>query len=136
MHRHQQILLANLADARPLGVPTVRSVVAVTAFWQTVAVPDSGIETHQDQRAVIPAHAPHGIRFWFLCAVNAAGAGDFGELIPPHELPILSGLPPFAERTAGCGGVLDHAGISVPVVCIHKATLAAEKSLAMVAGQL
>lgn len=87
---------------------------------------------------MIPAHAPHGIRFWFLCAVNAAGAGDFGELIPPHESCQSSPRPSRHSPSAplGVAGSADHARISVPVVCIHKATLAAEKVLAMVAGQL
>jgi hypothetical protein len=36
MHRHEEIVFADLADARPFGIPTVSAVIGMRCFWQTV----------------------------------------------------------------------------------------------------
>ena len=47
MHGHQQIVLTDLSNARPLGVPAVRPVVAVARFGQAKLVPFAILQKHQ-----------------------------------------------------------------------------------------
>ena len=49
VHGHEELAAADLADARPLGVPAVRAVVAVRAFRQAEAVPLPGVEHLQNE---------------------------------------------------------------------------------------
>ena len=136
VHGHQQRTFADVADARPLGVPAVGAVVAVAGLRQAVALPAPLVQAHEQQRAMVPARAPDRIGVRMRAAVNAAGTGDFGELVAAHELPVLTGAAPLAERAARRGGIGEHARIAVAVVGVHQPALAAVQALAVVAGQL
>ena len=49
VHGHEQVAFADLADARPLGVPAVRAVVAVTGLGQAEGAPLTTVEQHKNE---------------------------------------------------------------------------------------
>ena len=60
VHRHQH-LVADLTDARPLRVPAMCAVVAMRCLRQSIRMPLAVIETHEDERAMIPADGPQRV---------------------------------------------------------------------------
>ena len=134
VHGGQQILLADLADARPLGVPAVRAVIGVAAFRQAVGVPLPVLQQHQDQRAVVPAQGPDRIGVRIGVAGDAAGAGDLGELVLADERPVALALPD--TQRAG-GDVGPHRGVFTAraVVGIDQKALAGVEAFAVVPRQ-
>jgi hypothetical protein len=80
--------LADVADARPLGIPALCAIVGVARLWHAKGVPLAGIEEHEDKRAMVPADAPDGIGGGVRVTGDAAEPGDVGELIPADDAPI------------------------------------------------
>ena len=82
---------------------------------------------------MIPANAPDRIGFRMPVTTEAARTGDFGELIAPHELPVIARFCPFPQGTAGCRRISEHAFVTVAIVRIHDPSLAAVEAFAMIA---
>ena len=133
VHRHQRVALADVADARPLGVPAVGAVVAVARFGQAEGLPRAAVEHHEDERAVIPADAPDRIALRAR-AFDAAGAGHFGELVAAHDRPIARRR---ATRPTPRTSSVDRAalGARLAVVRVDQAALAGVQALAVVARE-
>ena len=96
VHGHQQRVLADVADARPLGVPAVRAVVAVAGLGQAEGVPLAAVEQHEDERAMIPADAPEAVVAGRI-AVDATGTGDIGELVAADDGPLVGLAVPLGQ---------------------------------------
>ena len=105
VHGHQaRAFLADVADTRPLGVPAVGAVVRVAAFGQAVARPLAVFHHHQDDGAKIPADGPQRIFRRIGVAGQAAGPGDFGELVAADERPVAFAVE-RAEASADDGRI-------------------------------
>ena len=135
MHRHQaRAVFADVADARPLGVPAVRAVVRVAALRQAVARPLAVFHDHQDDGAEIPADGPDGILRRIGVAGQAAGAGDFGELVAADERPVA--LAVERAEAAADGGRVGAGGAGVlTVVREDDQALSGVEAFAVVAGK-
>lgn len=101
VHCHQQILLADLADARPFDVPTVGAVVSVARLRESIGMPLALVEHGQDERAEVPSGGPHRIGLRLRVAVNPARPGDLGVLIPPHNRPAVRLAVPRGQHARG-----------------------------------
>ncbi len=134
VHGHEQVVFADVADARPLGMPAVRAVVGVGGLGQPPGAPSAVIETLEQQRTLVPTHGPEGIGVGMLVAVDAARAGDFGKLRAPDELEI-SGAGPFAERAAFRIGIAFGERAVFAIVGKHEAALAGVEPFAVPAGE-
>ena len=135
VHGHQaRAFLADVADARPFGVPAVCAVVRVAALRQAVARPLAVFHHHEDDRAEIPADGPDRILGRVGVAGEAAGPGDFGELVAADERPVACAVE-GAERAARDRRVDERLGALLAVVRDDDLALARVESLAVVAGQ-
>jgi hypothetical protein len=85
---------------------------------------------------MIPADGPDGIRIRFFVAGKAAGSGDLGKLVAPHDRPALEAATPLRQRAARDVG--PHAGQrgGLTVVGVDQPPLAREQALAMVTRQV
>ena len=136
MHRHEQIGFADVADAGPLGVPTVRAVVRMRGFREAVAVPRAMVEDLENERAEIPADGPERIGGGIFVAGEAAGAGNFGELVAADDGPRGVMAVPGREDAGGDVGV-DLGFFAVfAVVGVNEDALAGVKAFAVVAGEV
>ena len=134
VHRHEEVVaLADLADAWPLGVPAVGTVVTVAGFGEAVAVPFALVETHQDERAGVPTGGPDRVGGWVWVAVDSAGSGDFGELFFEDGIEGAGLAIPLCED-AGLGeGILFCGSASLSVVGVNNAILPGVEAFAVVA---
>ena len=136
VHGHQIVVLpcSHIADAWPLGVPSVCPVVAVAGLGQAVEGPSLlPVPNAQDYRLVVPSRRPYRVGVGVGVATDAPGAGHLGKLVPAHHFPVLS--VPFGQ----------HAGLYVKpaqcflaafsVVAEHQHALSRIQALSVHAGQ-
>ena len=135
VHGGQQVLLADLADARPLGIPPVGAVVAMTALGQAVVMPFPVIQQRQDQGFRVPSHRPERVRRRVFVPQDPAGTGHFGELVAPHQLPVP--FPePLRESAGGDRGIDSDLGPLLAIVGIDQPPLRGIEAFAVITGQL
>ena len=90
MHRHQHVIFADFADAWPLGVPSVSSVIGVGTFREAVKGPALLRCAHaDDERFMIPAYTPNWIGGGVGVAVDSTWPRDLGELITANDFPSI-----------------------------------------------
>lgn len=99
VHGHEQVGFTDIANAGPFRIPAVGSIVAVAGFGETVGMPCTLRSAHEDERAMVPADGPDWVG-GVLVARDAAGSGDFGELVTSDDLPIGAMSIPFSENAA------------------------------------
>ena len=112
----------------------MRAVVRVAAFGQAVARPLAFFHHHEDHRAEIPADGPDRVLGRVGVAGQAAGSGDFGELVAADERPVAFAVE-GAERAARDRRVDERLGALLAVVRDDDLALAGVESLAVITGQ-
>ena len=136
MHGHQEILFADVANAWPLGIPTVGTVIRMRAFGQSIGCPLALMQAHQNQRAMIPTDRPQGSIGAFGFAHDTTWASDLGELIAAHHRPFLGLAIPLGKHTAGRARI-DFGIVAVlAIVGINIAALGRIEAFAVVSGQV
>ena len=134
MHGHQVFRRAGLPDipdTGPLGVPAVGAVIGETRLRKPVVTPALvRLAYRQDDGTVVPAQRPDRVRCRIRIAVNAAGAGHFGELIATHQGPVLS--IPFHQGAGRDIEALLGQFAFFPVVGVHRHALTGIKALAVI----
>ena len=132
VHVHQVFALgSDLPDAGPFGVPAVAGNVRVAADRQAVSRPAAAVEQLEQDGTTVPTGGPDRIGLAGV-ALDAAGPGDFVELVLLHNRPI-----PAVPLGQAAGGVMQRALLRLlAVVRDDNPPLARETALAMIAGQV
>ena len=138
MHGHQVFrgssFRSNIPDSRPLGIPSVSTVIGVTGLGKTVITPAFfRLPYGKDYGLVVPSERPDRIGRRRGIAVDAAGAGNLGELVASHELPVL---PVPLDKGSGRDVELLLGKFSfLSVIGIDRYTLSRIESLTVIAGE-
>ena len=135
VHGHQtRACFADVTDARPLGVPAMRAVVRVAALGQAIARPLAVFHDHQDDGAEIPADGPERVLRRIGIAGQAAGSGDFGELVAADERPVAFAVE-GAERAARDRRIDERLGAALTIIREDDETLSGIETFTVIAGQ-
>src|SRR5436190_11062851 len=85
---------------------------------------------------MVPADGPDRIGGGVLVACDAAGAGDFGELIAANDRPLVGLAIPFGQRATRDVGILLSFGAVLAIVRVHHPALARVEAFAVIAGEV
>ncbi len=137
MHRRKIIFrVADLANARPFRIPTVRPVVTMRRFRKTIHRPFAAVEKVEHHGTNVPSQRPQ-LFFASLASVDSVRTRRLGELRTTHDFPALIGAfpRPLREASGRNRGVFSRRRRIFAVVRIDKATLRHVPALAMIAGE-
>ena len=116
VHRHEALAgFADVADARPFGIPAVGAIVGVARLRQTETRPLAVFHHHQDQGAEIPTNRPDRVLGWVGVAGESTWSSDFRELIAADEGPVAGAIE-GAQGTADDSGIFEGVARVLTVV--------------------